>query len=371
MKSVDSITKEWRVLEQCSMGFDSNGASKELKELVSDHKLNWAEVIHQALRHSLLPTVSHSIFKNGLVDNVPNEFRDILFSAHLINKRVLEIGYEELVRVVEALDEESIDYVVTKGFTFDSTIYRGKNIRKTNDVDFMFAPKDKNRVFEILKSVGYKPGYFDFESGDILDMPEASMKMYSMVNEFAPEFAIKTSDPIVQSMCVDITCSLTWFNSQYKVDLSDALSSRVRMDIPGHEGKTMPSFNAEYQIVYTALHLFKEAWVEMYGIKDGNDVSLSRFMDMFWLFEHYKDEIDKSKLISIVTDGGIEKPFFWVLKHTDRIFNSNYCESLECDEVSETWLSSWQTKSYKTMYWKGTMRERLQAKDRTGLFINY
>lgn len=366
----ENVSREWLILEQCAMQLYSESPGQLLMELLSEKTIHWGELIQQALRHNMLPLMAWVLCRDNLIKKVPHEFQDLLLTARLINRHVLTLGYAEIAKIVEAFDKQSVVFAVTKGYTFDSTIYNSENIRKVNDIDLLLLPTDKNRAFAILESLGYKAGYFDNINDTIVDMPETTMKFYSMTAGFAPEFVIQIPDPVIKSMYVDMTSSLTWFNSSFKISTEAALKERVRLDIPGHEGIAMPCLNLEYQIIYTALHLFKEAWVEMYGIKDGNDVTLSKFMDILYLLTCKKDRVKNGPLKSIVTKNDITQPILWVFKHTERVFGVSLCEELGFVEpISESWLSSWQTGSFKTSYWKGTMRERLQKKNREALFL--
>jgi len=362
-------SKEWRFIELCSIGLEEAGLYNEFNEIISRPILNWLEIIHQALRQGLLPLVTYTIVSNSMLEKVPNEFQDLFLNTYLINKRMFNLGYGELSRIIKRFNAENINYVVTKGFSFDSTIYEGNYIRKTNDIDIMIEPKNKSKVFHILESLGYIVGYFNHNTGEIEHISEERKKFYSMMNEFAPEYVIKTGDSIIQCIYVDLNFSLTWFGSKYKVDTRTAIRSNTMIDIPGFYGEKMSIFNLEYQIIYTSLHLFKEAWVEMHGIIYGNDVQLYKFMDILWLLRQYGKKIDIDKLCAIILKFDIEKPMTWVLKHLDQVYGCNYCEQLGYTDISESWLSSWQTIDYKTKYWKGTMKERLKKKDRSDLFL--
>ena len=366
----EKLSKEWLILEQCALLLDPNTPKEPLVELLSEGSVDWGNLIQQALRHNILPFIAYILGSNNLMKNVPHEFQELFCTALSVNRHVYTMGYRELARIVEAFDQQSLLFAITKGYTFDSTIYRSTRARKTNDIDILLLPTDKKKAFEILKSLGYKEGHFDAVSSSIVDTPQEMMKLYALSAEFAPEFVTHLSDPIVQSMCVDITCSLTWLNSPFTIAVADALQERRRLPIPGHEHINMPCLNLEYQMIYTALHLFKEAWVEMYGIRDGNNVNLAKFMDILYLCMHHKESIRNSNLKALLIKHDITLPVLWVFKHTDRVFDLQLCEEFGFAEaLPESWLSSWQTSSYQTSYWKGTMRERLQRKDRTTLFL--
>lgn len=139
------MSREWRVLELCAREVSSNTINNELSDLLSDVTLDWAEIMHQALRHNLLPVVAYNMIVKNELDKIPCEFHEILFHSLENNKHFLKIGYGELGKIVKLFEQEQINYVVTKGFAFDSTIYKGVFVRKMNDLDMVSYNRIKRR----------------------------------------------------------------------------------------------------------------------------------------------------------------------------------------------------------------------------------
>lgn len=361
--------REWRFLEICSIVLSDREALEEWKSLCCDPEIDWLEVMDQALRQGILPLLTYILNSQEMLKKVPAELQDIFINEYLINKKRLNIGYKELAKVTAKLKENNISYVITKGFSVDCTIYGTRYIRKTNDIDFIIEPKNKKQVFQIMQELGFVNGQYLYDTESIKPTSAEYQKLYAMMDEYAPEFVKKTGDEIVPCIYMDMTCSLTWFASKYKVNISEALLHNQWVEIPGCNGSQMSIFDLEYQIIYTGLHLFKHAWVEMYGIMDDSDVQLSKFMDILWLLREYEKEHTILELKEAIEKCGTAEPVIWVIKHMDTIYGTSYCEQLGYINIDPSWLSSWQTADYKRKYWKGTMKERLQAKDRSIIFL--
>lgn len=368
-KEIEQFSAEWVFLENCICRFGEEEGMAVLGDLLSHSEMDWGEVLLQGARHNLLPLIAYSLNDNALSNKVPPEVLRLLWHSLLHNRRALQIGYDEAATITKLFEAESIPFVITKGYVFDSLLYRSTGIRQTNDLDMILSPKDKFRAAGLLQQAGYIPGYFDPGKNVLVEADERAKKFFHAVAEYAPEFVRRLPDPVVQAVYVDINFSLTWFNSPYRVSLDQALQQAIRMEIPGHYA-TIPVLSPEYQIIYTALHLFKEAWVESFGIKDGNDVNLTKFMDMYFLLSQQFDHVNLANFHALLDEHQLWKPLQWVIAHTERVFGSPFLEKWGFREpVSETWLSSWQSADYKVNYWKGTMRERLQKKVRSNLFL--
>lgn len=360
--------KEWRLIEICSIALYNEEVLEEFKSLCYNPEIDWLEVMDQAIRQGMLPLLTYILCSHKLLKRITVDLQDIFINEYLINKKRLDIGYSELAKVTSKLKENNISYVITKGFSLDCTIYGTRYIRKTNDIDFIIEPRNKKHVSEIMQELGFVNGQYLYDTDSIKPISAEYQKLYALVDEYAPEFVKRTSDDIVRCIYMDMTCSLTWFASKYKVDIGEALLHNQWVVIPGSNGIKMSIFNLEYQIIYTGLHLFKHAWVEMYGIMDDKDVQLSRFMDILWLLKEYEKKQEIHELRDAIEKCGVVEPIIWVIKHTDIIFGTTFCDRLGYSKIESSWLSSWQTIDYKIKYWKGSMIERLQAKDKNKIF---
>ncbi len=366
----EELSKEWILLERCAPLFQGQIGDHMVRELLEDSSLHWGEVLHQALRHRMLPLLAHTLRHHHLIDVIPPEIQEVLLTTLSVNRHVLEAGYAIIQEIIDAFQAQGIPYVVTKGYVLDQLIYRSLHVRKTSDIDIIVAPVDKHRVAGVLGGLGYVNGHFDPATQSIVEVSQQVKRLYAMVPGYMPEFVRRHPDPLIQSVYIDVGCSLTWFKAQYKIPVEEALATRTTMQADDLKAREISCLDPEYQLIYTALHLFKEAWVESYGIKDGNDVSLSKFIDVYLLVLERHNDIDRDKLAALIDRYSIAKPILWVLKHTERVFQADLCGRLGLTApVADSWLASWQMSDQTLGYWKGTMRERLQSKDRRGLFL--
>ena len=365
--------KEWALLELTALVFNGSLEPEALKSFLSGNSIDWGEVIRQGMRQRMLPLLSYVLTLEEIFDLIPPYLVELFTASLGLNKHIARIQDQEAAVVIKAFNDAAINFVNTKGIVFDKTIYRSLGVRKSGDIDFMVEPKYKKEVELILRELGALPGHYDAKLKKILGLDEKYVRLYNLTPAQMPHHVKPVKDFLVQAVDIDINFELTWFGSPYKVPTEEALKEKVWVSVPGERDIKIPSFSIAYQFLYTILHLFKEAWVESYRLLDdeGGDVALQQFLDVFMLFTAYRQELLRSNFHRIVMRYDLVKPTLWVLGHTEQLFAVQMVKDLGFKEdVSPGWLCSWQSPGGKIGQWKGTMRERLKAKNCKPLFIN-
>ncbi|MCD9880413.1 hypothetical protein [Streptomyces guryensis] len=132
------------------------------------------------------------------------------------------------------------------------------------------------------------------------------------------------------------------------------------------DGSTrLPTFAVPYQFLFVILHLFRESWFER-TVRAGAD-TLYKYADVLRLwFRH--TEVLVAEVGQLTECFGIADPVIWVLGHTDRIFSTGIVEALGlASRVDEDWLFSARASGGAPLRWRGSMRQRLHARDRAEL----
>jgi hypothetical protein len=169
---------------------------------------------------------------------------------------------------------------------------------------------------------------------------------------------------------VDFANSLTWTNSPFDVPVETALSEISYQPLPGHPDVQLPTFSPTYQFIFTALHLFREAWFDRW-MEWNVDVTLSKFADVIRLWNAHRETLAGKEFVQVLEEFNITDSVLWVLEHTDRTFKTDIVSTLGLEgRVTEEWLSSAYGPGGKLRKWKGTMRERLHCKDRRKLLVD-
>lgn len=363
-----SLGPEWSALELLCTGRDER-EPELLERLLAAREVSWGELLEQALRHQMLPMLAHRALRlaaeSGL--RIPGRVENHLQQTLEANRWRMVVLRRETARIGRALQGRGVAFAVTKGITFESTIYRDEGVRVLKDVDFLIGPADRDAVSALLGELGYRPGVYDPATRSIVSHPRRQHMTYVMNPDHLPRHARLCDEPCVSSLYVDFANSLTWTKSPYEIPVEDALASCRELRLPDVE-PPVPCLAPDFQFLFTVLHLFREAWLEQW-VELELDVTLAKFGDVIRLFEAHRDELAGGAFAALVDRRRAAEPVAWVLEHTDRTFGTGIAAALGLDgRVDDDWLAAAHPSFGKERRWTGTMRERLWAKDRGALF---
>ncbi len=363
-----SLGTEWALLELLTLGLSSADEQERFAELIQTKDLDWEELLTQASRHKILFLLAFHATSSPFKEAVPSTVQHHLRTALLVNRHKVAIYRQEVARIIQALNQQNIRFVVTKGMTLESTIYQGNGSRTFSDIDLMILPQSRTLVSQILSELGYEMGTFDGKTGTILPHSRKTLIGYQLNPDHLPSHMYLTDDPIIRFIELDVANSLTWTLSLFQVPIEVALAEIVYQSIPGNSEVQMPCFIPEFQFIFTILHLFKEAWVEL-TVSLGKDVTLSKFGDVVRLWNIYRNILQTEAFMGMLEELGMIEPMVWVLEHLDRTFHTGIVTALGLEgRVTEEWLLSAGAANGKVRRWRGTMRERLYCKNRQQLF---
>jgi Uncharacterised nucleotidyltransferase len=353
-----SLGPEWAVLELLARGIVDDSERQMARDLLLSDTLNWGEVLEQALRHKMLPMLSHHIISAELRFDVPTTIYQHLESALEWNRCQIEVFRRETVRVARGLADRSIHFVVTKGITFESTLYGGLGTRHMNDIDFMIAPSDREPVMSAMQELGFRP-FFNWARDARRE--EISSRLN---RDHLPKLAREIDQPGTRKINIDVANSLTWTKSPFDVPVEEALKEPVELPVPGIPGVGLPCFRSKYQFLFTVLHLFREAWLQKF-VDFGTDVGLMKFGDVIRLIDYNRSELTDGELLRIMETHNVTDPVAWVLRQLDETFQMRTLELLGLEKYGDEKLLASQMQSSAYVRTSGqSMRERLQSKTR-------
>ena len=309
----------------------------------------------------MLPLLAHHIISDGLRFDVPASIHQHMESALEWNRWQIEVFRRETVRVAQGLAGCGIQFVVTKGMTFESTLYGGLGTRHMNDIDFMIAPPDREAVMSVMHELGFRP-FFDWAKD-----PRREEISSRLNPDHLPKLVRAIDQPGTRTVTVDVANSLTWTRSPFDVPVEEALKDPVEQSVPGMPGVGVPCFRPTYQFLFTVLHLFREAWLQKF-VDFGNDVGLMKFGDVIRLIDRDRNELTDGELLRIMEAHSVTDAVAWVLGHMDETFHTRTLELLALEKQGDEELLAGQMQSSGYVgAWGQSMRERLQSKDRGSL----
>lgn len=361
--------REWRALELLTLGLQDAERRREFLAILGDPGLSWGELIEQALRHKMLPLLAVEATAADLRSRLPRMICEHLTEA--AQRQVYKLGIlrREAARITEALQARGARFVATKGIVFESTLYQGNGSRHLSDIDFMVLPSHRHLVLAALPELGYEMGYYDWRTNGLHRFDRKELIAYQLHDDHLPSFTLLTSDPVVPYVSLDFATSLTWARSEFEVPIHQALAETDDQPIPGQDGVRLPTFTPGFQFLFTALHLFREAWFEKW-LDLEQDVNLMKFADLLRLWPAHREVLTSAAFLAKVESYNLLQPLLWVLEHLDRTFHTEILTEMALQGRSdETWLASAGRGSGHLRLWHGDMRRRLYTKDRRSLFL--
>jgi hypothetical protein len=359
---------EWTALELIARAPLSDEDHTVLAGLLAGDLL-WGELLEQAMRHKLVPLMAAQLADDRLRHLLPWHVRSHLGATLSLNRQRIHILRSAAAEIVTALEAAGIPFAATKGITFESTLYEGDGSRYMNDIDFMVRPADRDQATEVMHGLGYEMGSLEPDSQAIRPHSRREMVVYQLNQDHIPVFTRLTGDLATPSVRVDIANSLTWTNSPFEVPVEEALSQTVRQPIPGLSC-LLPAFSPYFQFIFTALHLFREAWIERW-LDEGQDVNLVKFTDMLRLWRAYGTTLAGTEFRDTVDRFGIADPLSWVVWHLDQLLGTDVLAATGLrGRTDEEWLTSAYRPGGGLYRWQGGMRQRLWAKDRKALRVD-
>ena len=353
-----SLGPEWTILELLARGIVDDAEQQTVRDLLLSQTLDWGELLEQALRHKMLPMLAHHIISEGLRFDVPMSIYLHLESALEWNRSQIDVFRRETVRVAQGLAGHGIHFVVTKGMTFESTLYGSLGTRHMNDIDFMIAPPDREAVMSGMQELGFRP-FFGWAKDSRRE--EISSRLN---RDHLPKLAREIDQPGTRKINIDVANSLTWTKSPFDVPVEEALKEPVELPVPGIPGVGLPCFRPKYQFLFTVLHLFREAWLQKF-VDFGTDVGLMKFGDVIRLIDYNRSELTDGELLRLMETHNVTDPVAWVLRQLDETFQTRTLELLGLEKYGDEKLLASQMQSSAYVRTSGqSMRERLQSKTR-------
>ncbi|EXU76287.1 nucleotidyltransferase family protein [Erwinia mallotivora] len=180
------------------------------------------------------------------------------------------------------MKEEKINFAVRKGESL-SFCYKESHHRISGDTDILIDKNDKNKIVEILDSLGYKMGEFDHFRGEIKDYRREELIKYNISPDHLPHYLLVDDGYPVS---VDIAYSITWFKDNESYSTTELIDSSTS------------ELNAEAKFLDTTLHLYRETFLKSSLLNRAP--YLSGMFDSVILHNKKNTEIEDNRVKEIV-----------------------------------------------------------------------
>jgi hypothetical protein len=366
MKNDSPFGPEWTLLELLTLGLGEPERRARFEQIVTSGELHWGELLEQAIRHKVEVLLAYHLSFGEIAEALPVRILRHLRGVYDVNLHRRKGWYETLHGVITAFEAQGISVAGRKQVSFEGTLYEGNGSRRLGDIDLLILPRDMKAATAALEELGFAAIQYDWCTDELVPVPRREMMIYRLSPDHLPIMIKKTGDQVTRFIDIDCASSLTWAKSPYEVPLDEVLATVEHVSVPGAPGVKVPVVAPEYEVIGTVLHLFREAWFERW-LDWEQDVDLAKFGDVIRLMEAHRDKAPT--LREAIERHGVREPVLWVLEHMDRAFGTDSVATLGWSgEVDEDWLSSAHDSGGKPRKWRGTMRQRLYARDRKALF---
>ena len=193
--------------------------------------------------------------------------------------------------------------------------FYGDGERISNDIDLLAEQKDISSISEILKSMGFIQGYYDFRESKIVPLPRTEILSRRMNRGETAPFVLAIENASVPFIEVDVNFSLDYLPNSHEEMLHTILK-----DSFAYAGKIsggIRSLQADDFFLHLVMHQYKESM--LYSMVQRNkDTELYKLLDIYLFIK--RGYIELSELYNKVKKYGLEQPICSVMNAVSETF---------------------------------------------------
>jgi hypothetical protein len=151
------MRKEDELIWGLSLELVTEGSCPDKITAILRESLDWDYIIAIAGREGVTGLIYDRLKRNLWKQFIPEPVLARLKSIYYTYSAQNALFYEELTRVVAALDQERIPVIVLKGAFLAAAIYENIALRPMRDIDLLVKKEDRIKIIMILDKSGYRP----------------------------------------------------------------------------------------------------------------------------------------------------------------------------------------------------------------------
>ncbi len=221
----------------------------------------------------------------------------------------------------DKISKEAIDVYEIIGRNRQKHSFYEEGERVFNDIDILTDSKNITNISEILKSMGFIQGYYNFKEEDMVPLSRREVVSRRMNRGETAPFIIKLNNKTVPFIEVDINFSLDYLPNSDEVLLQHMLNG-TSIYISDFLG-TVKSLNVDDFFLQLILHQYKES-VLYSMVKRNKDVQIYKFLDIYLFIK--RNYISLKEIYKIAEKYNILIPLLSVIKDLEELFSNISCE---------------------------------------------
>ena len=127
----------------------------EPARLEQSSESDWLELVRQSRMHGVTPLLYYRLKTSGLTAHIPTEVKQTLRKTYLYSAQRNTRIYDELPKVLAALQNARITVIVLKGAALAELVYQDIASRPMSDIDLLVRDEDIRRIDGVLPLLGY------------------------------------------------------------------------------------------------------------------------------------------------------------------------------------------------------------------------
>ncbi len=198
--------------------------------------------------------------------------------------------------------------------------------RISNDIDILVSQKDISLLENLLKKMGFKQGYYDWNAEKTVELSRKEIISRRMNRGETAPFIKEINNQILPFIEVDINFSLGYAPASNKNMLTDIFENAIN-----YSGKIiggLKSLMADDFFLHLILHQYKESVLYSMVMRN-KDSELYKYLDLYLFIK--RGYIDIFSLYTKVKKYGIEEAVYSVFSDMAEIFSDAALS--ECAEI--------------------------------------
>jgi putative nucleotidyltransferase-like protein len=291
---------------------------------------DWAYLLWRAEQYRMLPLLKHHLIASGTFARIPQEIQTYVERWTALSRARSVEQVRQIGRIVGALQESRIDYLMLKGCSLSLFYYPDWALRPMQDLDIIVRPHDAVRIQRLLFRLGYRHGIWDSDSATFTPTSVRLTPQAIRSHIELPPFThlARARSPLAASDVLDswrrqhIKCAIDrhgWLTVPVFVDVHTNVSEGFDLiDVwRGAETHTVADIPVRTQsttgmLWFIAARLYLEAFTY-------NTLKLSMFGDVHTVLYRAANRVDWAELLATCYKYGMRPALYYVLAQVRRL----------------------------------------------------
>lgn len=299
-----------------------------LKTLISTIKLDEKVKFDFIIDEDIIPYMNkHRIegafynkYINKLIDcNIQEEvLRDFRLKYEYYNLRDAYIK-DELRKLAVFLDEEKVEYRITKGVVLSEKEY-ARGVRYYGDIDLLVKKEDLNQVKKVMQKAGYEQGRLD--NWRIKIVSESEIDFFENNTHQTIPFVKITSKTLIP-ICVDVNFEMSSEEAFENPKFIEFMFESIDyVTINGHK---YPTLQMELLFINVCINAYRDA-MSLVRIRNNKDIYLYQYLDIYTIL--HQNVLNKHLLLDIIQKFGLEEVIYFSISNLQSLVLSNIGEEI-------------------------------------------